>query len=123
MARFPPDAGNSLWPRLVAWAASLLAVLLAGLPQILGPATTYDPVVALSALSVAGLAWYTYFARQAYLDARSRDREERDRRRRSTATSLLAELSLLLPNLADLAREGEIDRPVFWLTRCSKRSR
>ncbi len=115
VVRPPPSGGNGLWPRLVAWAASLLAVLLAALPQLLGPSTTYDPLIALSALSVAGLAWYTYFARQAYLDARSRDREERDRRRSSAATSLLAELSLLLPHLADLASGGGGNRPPGFL--------
>ena len=66
----------------------------------------YDPLVALTTVSVIGLAWYTYFTRQAIVEPLAREEERVGERRAALATAVLSELSTLMARLRRLGVDG-----------------
>jgi hypothetical protein len=66
----------------------------------------YDPMVALTAMTVIALIAYTYFTRQTLEHSREMYRRDEERRRRSITTATLAELRYLTARLQNLAHLG-----------------
>ena len=92
-------------PLVFAWVATAASAFCAVLPAVIGRAT-YDPLVALAAVSAVALVWYTYFTREGIEDARLRQNEEEERKRQSLATAVLAELARLIPRLQRIYESG-----------------
>jgi hypothetical protein len=74
--------------------------------SVVGYETKYSPMVALTAVMVIGLIWYTYFTRQTLEHTRQSQRDATDRLRRSLCTAVLAELRDLSARLMKLHAYG-----------------
>jgi len=100
---------SSQVPLALAWLATVLAFVLAVAPVAIFRHVQYDPLIALTAATVIGLAWYTYFTRQGIVGARAREEERFVQSRRAVATAVLAELANSLPRLSDIAYGADSD--------------
>lgn len=96
-------------PLALAWLATVLAIVLALIPAAIFRRAQYDPLVALTAATVIGLAWYTYFTRQGIVEVRTREERGALQSRRAVATAVLAELANTLPRLCEIAHGGDAE--------------
>jgi hypothetical protein len=78
-----------------------------GLSALLqGTSAAYEPMVALTSVTVVGLVWYTYFTRQTLEHARQSRVQDENRHRESMATAMLAEMHGLTARLKNLSSHG-----------------
>lgn len=92
-------------PFFVAWSASVLAVIFGLAPAFSGPAE-FDPIIALTVLTVLGLVWYTYFTRQTLEHSRQTAVDTVKVRKRALSTAVLAELWGVTARLRVLRERG-----------------
>jgi len=108
---------------LVAWLATAGTIVLATWPAMASQGSVYDPSIALTALTVVGLVWYTYFTRESlehsrnqFMTQRRMANEEAIRYRESLATAVLAELLPLLPRTRSFVEGARVrDTPAAFL--------
>lgn len=97
------------WPLVLAWAATIAAVLssvwIAFRPPR-GAIAAYDPIVALTMLSVVAIVWYTYLTRETLEHARASEERSREQQRKALATAVLAELWSVIARLRVLRNQG-----------------
>lgn len=104
------DSQSWNWPLVTAWLATITTIVLALLPSVIqlraGYETLYSPTIALTAVTVMAVIWYTYFTQQTLEHARRTSKNSIDRQRRSLCTAVLSELRDLAPRLKNVHTQG-----------------
>jgi hypothetical protein len=96
---------------IASWCFTVIAVTLAVLPGLLFRRAEYDPIVALTMLTVVGVVWYTYFTRQALRVPAALNDEKNDKLRRAIATAVLFELAGVTERLKTVVANGPSGQP------------